>query len=172
MKLIYSKDTDSLYIDLSERPSAESREITEGVVLDYDHAGNLVGIDIDHSSSKVALSRLVVSSLPTVRAEGVRRRADDGASRREHEREVALRDPSGQGAASEAPRGSRMCPARLADVSRAARGCVPRGSRMCPARRGTRYTPTGTGASMCLMMASPKPEQLTSVAPGMRRSKS
>jgi len=45
---------------------------------------------------------------PRARVEGVRRRADDGASRREHEREVALRNPSGQGAASEAPRGSRM----------------------------------------------------------------
>ena len=29
-------DTDSLYIDLSERPGVESREITEGVVLEYD----------------------------------------------------------------------------------------------------------------------------------------
>ena len=45
MKLNYYADTDSLYIDLSERPSVESREITEGVVLDYDAEGNLVGID-------------------------------------------------------------------------------------------------------------------------------
>jgi len=48
MKLNYYADTDSLYIDLSERPSAESREITEGVVLDSDAEGNLVGIDIDN----------------------------------------------------------------------------------------------------------------------------
>jgi uncharacterized protein YuzE len=47
MKLNYYSDTDSLYIDLSEQPSVESREISEGVVLDYDAAGNLVGIDID-----------------------------------------------------------------------------------------------------------------------------
>lgn len=36
MKLNYDPDTDSLYIDLSERPSVESREVSEGVVLDYD----------------------------------------------------------------------------------------------------------------------------------------
>ncbi len=30
MKLNYYPDTDSLYIDLSECPSAESREISEG----------------------------------------------------------------------------------------------------------------------------------------------
>lgn len=35
-----------------------------GVVLDYDAAGNLVGIDIDHASQRVALQRLVVSRLP------------------------------------------------------------------------------------------------------------
>ena len=64
MKLKYYKDTDSLYIDLSENPSAESREVSEGVVLDYDARGNLVGIDIDNAMSKVSLERLVVSSLP------------------------------------------------------------------------------------------------------------
>jgi uncharacterized protein YuzE len=63
MKLNYYPDTDSLYIDLSERPSADSREISEGVVLDYDAAGNLVGIDIDNASRKVELDRLVLSKL-------------------------------------------------------------------------------------------------------------
>ena len=64
MKLNYHADTDSLYIDLSDQPSAESREISEGVVLDYDAAGNLVGIDIDHASRKVDLSKLVLSNMP------------------------------------------------------------------------------------------------------------
>lgn len=64
MKLNYYKDTDSLYIDLSENPSVETREISEGVQLDYDRSGNLVGIDIDNASTKVQLSRLVLSKLP------------------------------------------------------------------------------------------------------------
>lgn len=64
MKLNYHSDTDSLYIDLSEQTSVESREISDGVVLDYDAEGNLVGIDIDNASRKVALQRLVVSRLP------------------------------------------------------------------------------------------------------------
>ncbi len=63
MKLNYYPDTDSLYIDLSERPSTDSREISEGVVLDYDEAGNLVGIDIDNASRKVELDRLVLSRM-------------------------------------------------------------------------------------------------------------
>jgi len=47
MKLNYYPETDSLYIDLSERSSADSREISEGVVLDYDADGKLVGIDME-----------------------------------------------------------------------------------------------------------------------------
>jgi uncharacterized protein YuzE len=66
MKLNYYADTDSLYIDLSERPSTESREISEGVVLDYDSAGNLVGIDIDNASLKVDLKKLTLSRLPGI----------------------------------------------------------------------------------------------------------
>ena len=49
MKLNYFPDTDSLYIDLSHKPSVESQEVSEGVVLDYDGEGNLVGIDLDHA---------------------------------------------------------------------------------------------------------------------------
>ena len=64
MKLNYHADTDSLYIDLSERPSFESREISEGVVLDYDADGRLVGIDIDNATNKVELKRLILSKLP------------------------------------------------------------------------------------------------------------
>ena len=64
MKLNYHPETDSLYIDLSERPSVESRESSEGVVLDYDAKGNLVGVDIDNASSKVELKELLLSKLP------------------------------------------------------------------------------------------------------------
>lgn len=64
MKLNYYPETDSLYIDLSEQKSVESREISEGVVLDYDAKGNLVGIDIDNASTKVELKELILSKLP------------------------------------------------------------------------------------------------------------
>lgn len=55
MKLNYYFETDSLYIDLSEKPSTGSREISEGVVLDYDAEGVLAGIDIDNASTRVQL---------------------------------------------------------------------------------------------------------------------
>jgi len=64
MKLNYYKDTDSLYIDLSAKPSAESREISNGVVLDYDAEGNLVGIDIDNASLKIDLKEVILNRIP------------------------------------------------------------------------------------------------------------
>lgn len=64
MKLQYYPDTDSLYIDLSSKPSKESKEVSEGVVLDYDAQGNLVGIDIDQASKKMDLKELVLGKFP------------------------------------------------------------------------------------------------------------
>ena len=58
MKLTYYPETDSLYIDLLEKTSVESTEVSEGIVLDYDDEGKLVGIDIDNASSKVKLKEL------------------------------------------------------------------------------------------------------------------
>lgn len=74
MKLNYHPDTDSLYIDLSEGTSVESREVSTGIVLDFDADGDLVGIDIDNASRKVQLHRLIVSELP-VETDGIAGRA-------------------------------------------------------------------------------------------------
>jgi len=65
MRLNYYPDTDSLYIDLAERQSAESKEVSEGIVLDYDEDGNLVGIDIDNAGKKLDLKKLILSKMPT-----------------------------------------------------------------------------------------------------------
>jgi uncharacterized protein YuzE len=65
MKLNYYPETDSLYIDLAERTSTESKEVSQGVVLDYDADGSLVGIDIDNASKKLDLKKLILNKLPT-----------------------------------------------------------------------------------------------------------
>lgn len=64
MKINYYPDTDSLYIDFSERSSADSFEVSEGVVIDYDADGNIVGIDIDNATSKLELKELILNKLP------------------------------------------------------------------------------------------------------------
>ena len=67
MRFHYYPDTDSLYIDLANRPSADSLEVAPGVVLDFDAEGYLVGIDIDRASQVVDLSRLEAEALPVTR---------------------------------------------------------------------------------------------------------
>lgn len=64
MKFNYYVDTDSLYIDLADKPGKETREVAPGVVLDFDAEGHLVGIDIDNASKTVNLKKLEVEDFP------------------------------------------------------------------------------------------------------------
>ncbi len=65
MKINYYPETDSIYIDFSTKTSVDSVEISEGIVIDYDDIGNIVGIDIDNASKKIDLSELILNRLPT-----------------------------------------------------------------------------------------------------------
>lgn len=58
MKLNYYPETDSLYIELTDRNSVDSQEASPGVVLDFDSAGALVGIDIDNASAITDVTHL------------------------------------------------------------------------------------------------------------------
>ena len=64
MKLNSYKDTDSLYINLSSKPSSDSKEIAEGIVLDFDAVGNITGIDIDNASRKIDLHEVILNKIP------------------------------------------------------------------------------------------------------------
>ena len=61
MKLSYDQATDSLYIHLADRPSVDSDEVADGVVLDFDNDGALVGIDIQHASLKADIHSAILS---------------------------------------------------------------------------------------------------------------
>lgn len=68
MKLHYYPETDSLYIELVEAPGVETREIVQGLNVDLDAKGDVVGFDIDHASEKLDLSKIETIALPPVRA--------------------------------------------------------------------------------------------------------
>ena len=68
MKLHYYPETDSLYIELKNIPGTETREIVEGLNVDLDANGDVVGFDIDHASGKLDLSRVETIALPPVSA--------------------------------------------------------------------------------------------------------
>jgi uncharacterized protein YuzE len=64
MKLHYYADTDSLYIELKETPGTETREVADGLVVDLDAKGDVVGFDIDGASRRFDLSTLETIALP------------------------------------------------------------------------------------------------------------
>ncbi len=68
MTLRYYPETDSLYIELNSAPGAEAREIVEGLVVDLDANGDVVGFDIEQASHKLDLSKIETIALPPASA--------------------------------------------------------------------------------------------------------
>jgi uncharacterized protein YuzE len=68
MKLHYYPETDSLYIELKNTAGTETREIVEGLMVDLDANGDVVGLDIDHASRKLDLSKIETIALPPATA--------------------------------------------------------------------------------------------------------
>jgi len=64
MKLHYYPDTDSLYIELSSEPGVETKQVVEGLNVDVDSRGVVVGFDIDQASKRLDLTSLETFALP------------------------------------------------------------------------------------------------------------
>ena len=64
MKLHYYPETDCLYIDLAAALSSDSQEIADGLVIDLDAQGNVVGFDIQNASKRLDLSEVELDHLP------------------------------------------------------------------------------------------------------------
>lgn len=67
MDFQYDKKTDSLYIALSPKKSVESEEVSDGLIVDYDDEGHVVGLDIQHASKQISMSNARFSGfLPAI----------------------------------------------------------------------------------------------------------
>ncbi|MDE2802234.1 MAG: DUF2283 domain-containing protein [Chloroflexota bacterium] len=58
MKLHYYPETDNLYVEFKPEPGADTIEVTPGLNVDVDAAGEVVGFDIDHASRRLDLGTL------------------------------------------------------------------------------------------------------------------
>lgn len=63
MKFHYDPETDSLYIELLPQPGADAAEIAPDIVADFNADGQIVGLDVQHASRRVDLSRLEFDGL-------------------------------------------------------------------------------------------------------------
>ena len=82
MKLHYYPETDSLYVELKAGPGAETREVSDGMNVDLDVNGSVLGFDIDHASRRFDLSTLETKPPPVW--------ADQGWLIHRHNRSVIL----------------------------------------------------------------------------------
>jgi uncharacterized protein YuzE len=71
MKIEYSKGVDALYIKLREADVEDSIDIEEGVTVDLDGNGHIVGIEILDASEKLNVSDLVNISIENLPLERV-----------------------------------------------------------------------------------------------------
>jgi uncharacterized protein YuzE len=55
MKVKYFEDTDTAYVQLLEKPVAETLEISENILIDVDDKGNLVSMTIEHAKENAGL---------------------------------------------------------------------------------------------------------------------
>ncbi|MGA2243258.1 MAG: DUF2283 domain-containing protein [Verrucomicrobiota bacterium] len=89
MKLTVDREADALYLDLDESPAAESEEVSPGVILDYNAAGKVVGIEMLYLSKRVATEKLGRMQFETVGGRRIRLRSTGVARQaREETQEV------------------------------------------------------------------------------------
>ena len=55
MRIRYFEDTDTLLIEFKDGPVAETRDLDENIVLDFDAQGNVCAITVEHASTRAGI---------------------------------------------------------------------------------------------------------------------
>lgn len=56
MKIEYDKEVDALYIRIQEKDGARTQEVSDGVNLDFDDKGRLIGLEVLSASKRYSSS--------------------------------------------------------------------------------------------------------------------
>ncbi|MBI4689614.1 MAG: DUF2283 domain-containing protein [Nitrospirae bacterium] len=72
MKIEYSKEADAIYVYFKEEFVAKSKEIEDGVVVDFDEKGQLIGIEVLDVSQRFSLSDIVNVNIENLPLEAVK----------------------------------------------------------------------------------------------------
>ncbi len=71
MKIEYSKEADAIYVYFKEEYVAKSKEIEDGVVVDFDEKGQLIGIEVLDASKRFKLSDIVNVNIENLPVESI-----------------------------------------------------------------------------------------------------
>lgn len=72
MKIEYDKEADALYIQLKEMRVSDNIDIEDGVTIDVDEKGHIIGIEILDAKKKLSrkdLSNIIIENLPIEKVE-------------------------------------------------------------------------------------------------------
>ncbi len=72
MKIEYSKEADAIYVYFREAFVAKSKEIEDGVVVDFDEKGQLIGIEVLDVSQRFSLADIVNVNIENLPIEAVK----------------------------------------------------------------------------------------------------
>jgi len=68
MKIKYFNDTDTALLEFTDRPVAETREISENIYIDFDADGNAVSMTIEHAKQTAHLPDIAYQQIDRVTA--------------------------------------------------------------------------------------------------------
>jgi uncharacterized protein YuzE len=74
MKIEYDREVDALYVRLQEKFVAKTVEVDEGINIDFDEGGRLIGLEILDATERYALSDIFNISTENLFPEDERRR--------------------------------------------------------------------------------------------------
>jgi uncharacterized protein YuzE len=72
VKIEYDKEADALYIQLKETRVFDNIDIEDGVTIDIDEKGHIIGIEILDATKKLSrkdLSNIIIENLPIEKVE-------------------------------------------------------------------------------------------------------
>ena len=67
MKIEYDKQADALYIYIQEKMVARTKEVEDGIIIDFDSDNRLIGLEVLDITKRFALSDIVnlqIENLP------------------------------------------------------------------------------------------------------------
>lgn len=79
MKIEYDREVDALYVRLQEKFVAKTVEVDEGVNIDFDEEGKLIGLEILDATERYALSDVFNISTENLFLENVQNRHSPAA---------------------------------------------------------------------------------------------
>lgn len=65
MKVVFDKETDTIYFRLDEAKIVESEEVKAGVILDYDENENVIGVEFLNASKRATKEELSTMQFQT-----------------------------------------------------------------------------------------------------------